>query len=79
MSKQFFSEKDIPEPRDPCGISKWEAEQVLHEIAEVAGLEVVVLRPPIVYGPGVTSNFLRFLQIVWISIQLPLAGINNCR
>jgi nucleoside-diphosphate-sugar epimerase len=79
VPKESFSEKDIPEPRDPYGISKLEAEQVLRNVAADTGMEVVVLRPPIVYGPGVKANFLRLLQIVWMGIPLPLANINNCR
>ncbi len=79
VSKQSFSEKDVPEPQDPYGISKWEAEQVLHDVAADTGLEVVILRPPLVYGPEVRGNFLRLLRIVWMGIPLPLANINNCR
>ena len=50
VPKQSFSEKDVPEPQDPYGISKWEAEQVLRDVAADTGLEVVILRPPLVYG-----------------------------
>jgi len=56
-----YSETDPPEPRDAYAISKWEAEQGLHGIARESGLQVVVLRPPLVYGPGVGANFLRLL------------------
>ena len=62
--KMVFSENDNPKPRDAYGISKWKAEQVLQEIAEVNGLEVVILRPPLVYGPGVKANFLRLMRDV---------------
>jgi nucleoside-diphosphate-sugar epimerase len=79
VPKQSFSEKDVPEPQDPYGISKWEAEQVLRDVAADTGLEVVILRPPLVYGPGVRGNFLRLLRIVWMGIPLPLASIKNCR
>ncbi len=79
VPKQSFSEKDVPAPQDPYAVSKWEAEQVLLNVAADTGMEVVVLRPPIVYGPGVKANFLRLLQIVWMGIPLPLANINNCR
>lgn len=74
-----YNEKDNPEPMDPYGISKWEAEQVLHEIADMTGLEVVVLRPPLVYGSGVKANFLRLLEMVERGIPLPLANVNNRR
>ena len=52
--KEFFSEEDVPEPQDPYGISKWEAEQVLRKISIGTGMEVIVLRPPLVYGPNLT-------------------------
>ncbi|MBU2521169.1 MAG: GDP-mannose 4,6-dehydratase [Proteobacteria bacterium] len=77
--KEAFSEKDIPEPQDPYAVSKWEAEQVLRDVAADTGMEVVVLRPPIVYGPGVKANFLRLLKLVKLGIPLPLASIKNRR
>ena len=60
--KEAFSEKDVPEPQDPYAVSKWEAEQVLRDIAVETGMGVVVLRPPIVYGPGVKANFYAFYK-----------------
>jgi len=74
-----FSESDVPNPQDPYGISKWEAEAVLHRISKETGLEVVILRPPLVYGPGVGGNFIRML--VWIKrgIPLPLGSVRNRR
>ena len=48
-----FSEGDEPNPQDPYGVSKWEAEQALHRVAQETGIEVVIVRPPLVYGPGV--------------------------
>jgi len=77
--KHFFSEEDVPEPQDPYAVSKWEAEQVLQNIAEATGLEVVILRPPLVYGPGVKANFLRLLETVVRRVPLPLANVNNQR
>ena len=74
-----FTEHSIPAPEDPYGVSKWEAEQILHRVAEETGLEVVILRPPLVYGPGVKANFLSLFKIVDRGIPLPLAGINNQR
>jgi len=76
---QPYTEEDTPEPADPYGVSKWEAEQILYEIADATGLEVVVLRPPLVYGPGVKANFLRLMEIVARGIPLPLANVNNRR
>lgn len=74
-----YTEKDKEAPLDPYGVSKWEAEQALHEIAARTGLEVVVLRPPLVYGPGVKANFLRLFEVVERGIPLPLASVNNRR
>ena len=75
--KMAFSENDNPEPRDAYGISKWEAEQVLQEIAEATGLEVVILRPPLVYGSGVKANFLRLMRAVACGVPLPVSNVNN--
>lgn len=74
-----FTERDLPHPDDPYGISKREAEDALREIAATTGLEVVILRPPLVYGPGVKANFLRLLRWVDRGIPLPLASANNRR
>jgi len=74
-----FSESDTPRPEDPYGISKREAEDVLREIGGRSGLEVVILRPPLVYGPGVRANFLRMLRWVDRGVPLPLAAVNNRR
>ena len=74
-----YSEDDQPEPQDPYGISKWEAEQALHEISEKTGMEVVVIRPPLVYGPGIKANFLSLFKIIERGIPLPLAGVENRR
>jgi nucleoside-diphosphate-sugar epimerase len=74
-----YTERDTPAPQDPYGISKWEAEQVLHKIAAESGLEVVIIRPPLVYGPEVKANFLRMIEVVNRDIPLPLASISNRR
>ena len=66
-------------PSDPYGISKWEAEMGLHKIVSETGLEVVVVRPTLVYGPGVKANFLNMMKIISEGIPLPLASINNKR
>jgi len=76
---QPYTEKDIPASLDPYGISKWEAEQVLQEIAHETGMEVVVLRSPLVYGPGVKANFLRLIKWVYRGIPLPLSLVKNRR
>ena len=77
--KEFFSEKDVPEPQDPYAVSKWEAEQVLHDIEADTGLEIVILRPPLVYGPGVKANFLRLFKLVEKRVPIPLSSIKNRR
>lgn len=74
-----YRETDVPAPGDAYAISKWEAEQGLRPIAAETGLEVVILRPPLVYGPGVKANFLRLIQTVRKGWPLPLGAIHNRR
>jgi nucleoside-diphosphate-sugar epimerase len=74
-----YLEADTPVPEDAYAISKWEAEQGLRRIAQETGLEVVILRPPLVYGPGVKANFLRLMQIVQRGWPLPLGAVRNRR
>jgi nucleoside-diphosphate-sugar epimerase len=76
---QAFTESDYPNPQDAYAISKWEAEQVLHNISQVTGMEMVVVRPPLVYGPKVKANFLKLLGLVDRGIPLPLGGVQNSR
>jgi nucleoside-diphosphate-sugar epimerase len=66
-------------PSDPYGISKWEGEQALRIIEAETGLEVVVVRPPLVYGPGVKANFRQFMSIISRGVSLPFASIRNKR
>ncbi|OZA28741.1 MAG: NAD-dependent dehydratase [Hydrogenophilales bacterium 17-64-11] len=74
-----YLETDAPAPWGPYAISKWEAERGLKRIAQETGLEVVILRPPLVYGPGVKANFLRLMQAVQSGWPLPLGAIHNRR
>jgi nucleoside-diphosphate-sugar epimerase len=74
-----YTEEDVPKPKDAYGISKMEAEQVLKRIADKAGLEVVILRLPLVYGPGVKANFKNLVKIAGSGLPLPLKRINNKR
>lgn len=74
-----FRPDDPVAPNDPYTISKWEAEQTLWRIAAETGMEVVVIRPPLVYGPGVKGNFLRLMQAIDKRRPLPLGGIQNQR
>lgn len=74
-----FSELDVPDPQDPYGVSKYEAEQALQGVAVETGLEVVIVRPPLVYGAGVKGNFAQMLKVLARGIPLPLASVNNRR
>lgn len=69
-----LAEDAVPDPQDAYGRSKLRAEQQLARLGE-AGLEVVVVRPPLVYGPGVRANFLRMMDAVFRGAPLPLAAI----
>ena len=74
-----FTEADQPAPEDPYGISKWEAEQTLMRVNTETGLEYVIVRPPLVYGPYVKGNFYTMLNWVYRGIPLPLAHVANQR
>jgi nucleoside-diphosphate-sugar epimerase len=76
---QPFTEDTPAQPEDAYGISKWEAEQALRAIARGSPLEPVVLRPPLVYGPGVKGNFLRLMHWVARRMPLPFQSIDNRR
>ena len=74
-----FTEEQTPHPLDPYGVSKGEAEQRLRSLAATSGMEVVIIRPPLVYGPGVTANFARLIRLVGNGLPLPLASVRNRR
>jgi len=74
-----FSEEDVPKREDPYGMSKWEAEQLLRQIEASTDMSVTILRPPLLYGPGVKANFLRLITLVDKGIPLPLGSIENRR
>lgn len=74
-----FRADDPPEPTDLYGISKMEAEQGLRALAAETGMEVVIIRPTLVYGPGVKANFLRIMRWLNKGIPLPLGAIYNKR
>ncbi len=74
-----YRDGDLAVPADAYAISKWEAEQVLRQIAAETEMEVVVLRPPLVYGPGIKGNFLRLMRAVEKQRPLPFGGIQNQR
>ncbi len=74
-----FAEDMPSNPRNPYAASKWEAEEELRSVAAATGLEVVIVRPPQVYGPGVKGNFLRLMRLVDRGLPLPLPQRRNCR
>ena len=74
-----FTEELLANPQDAYGISKHEAEQGLFEIAQQTGMEVVIIRPPLVYGVGVKANFASMMRVVKRGIPLPLGAIHNKR
>lgn len=75
-----YRESDAPAPEDPYGVSKYEAELGLAEIGrEMPGLAVVVIRPPLVYGPGVQANFRKLLRAVAQGRLLPFGAVDNRR
>lgn len=74
-----FNGTDQAHPEDDYGLSKWEAEQVLREVERQTRMEVVVIRPPLIYGPGVKANFLSLVRLVEKGVPLPLGGIRNKR
>lgn len=78
-NSERYAENDIPAPRDAYGKSKLEAEYLLARIARETGMEVVILRPPLVYGPGVRANFENLIKIACCGLPLPFKNIRNLR
>jgi len=74
-----YTAEDQPAPVDSYGISKFEAEDALRQLADETGMEVVIIRPPLVYGPGVKANFYSMMQWLNKGVPLPLRGIHNKR
>jgi len=74
-----FTTADAPGPRGPYAVSKFEAEQALRRVEKETGLEVVIIRPPLVYGPGVKANFLRLMRAVRKGVPLPFGRVRNKR
>ncbi|NYZ15079.1 NAD-dependent epimerase/dehydratase family protein [Azospirillum sp. RWY-5-1] len=73
------SDRTPPDPHSPYGVSKREAELALAEIAARSGMQVCVLRPPLVYGPGVGGNFRTLMELVRRGVPLPLGAVDNRR
>ena len=76
---QPFTAGDVPAPLDAYGVSKMEAEQGLRELSVQTGMEVVIIRPPLVYGPGVKANFFTMMRWLQRGVPLPLGAIYNQR
>lgn len=76
---QRFSESDVPAPQGGYAVSKWEAEQALHRVMQETSLEVVVVRPPLVYGAGAPGNFEQMIKGLGLRLPLPFASICNLR
>jgi nucleoside-diphosphate-sugar epimerase len=74
-----FRAEDEPEPQDPYGVSKLEAELALRRVSEDTGLEVVIVRPPLIYGPNVKGNFESMMSWLSCGVPLPLASITDNR
>ena len=74
-----FTDQDVPDPHNPYSVSKWEAEQALRAMNAQGTLDVVTVRPPLIYGPCVGGNFLRLLSAVNRGIPLPLGMTRNFR
>lgn len=74
-----FTEADEPAPQEPYAVSKLEAEQGLMQLAKFTGMEIVILRPSLVYGPGAPGNFGRLLEAVRRGFPLPLGAVTHNR
>ena len=79
LPRPFGARNDEVNPEDSYGVSKWEAEQALWAVAASTCLEVVVVRPPLVYGPSVKGNLARLLKLVRLGVPLPFGAVQNQR
>ena len=79
IGSRAFLEHDVPNPLDPYALSKYEAERGLLEIANSSNMEVVIIRPPLVYGRGVKGNFATMIKAVKFGLPLPFGLVNNVR
>jgi nucleoside-diphosphate-sugar epimerase len=78
-SGQSYSEDSTPAPIDPYGVSKWEAELGLEKVCTQTGMQFVIIRPPLIYGPGVKANFQKLMGLVEKGMPLPLGATHNQR
>ena len=77
--RDSFNEEDEPRPEGPYAQSKWAAEQALAQISASSGPATIILRPPLVYGPGATANFLALMRLCRCGMPLPLGAVDNRR
>ena len=78
-TEQPFKPCDVVNTNDPYGLSKYEAEQALLELSKQTGLEVVIIRPVLIYGPNVKANFKSMIGLAKKKIPLPIGCLNNKR
>ncbi len=74
-----FDERSVPHPKKPYAVSKWEAEHVLRDVGAKRGVEIVIVRPPLVYGKDARGNFARLVKLVRLGLPLPFGNIENRR
>lgn len=79
VAGKAFTADSVPAPVDPYGVSKYEAEECLKKLSIETGMELVIIRPPLVYGPGVRANFLSMMRWLNRGLPLPLGAIGNRR
>lgn len=79
QSSEPFTEATDPHPHDAYAVSKFEAEQALLDLAAQTGMEVVIIRPPLVYGPGAPGNFGSLVRVAQRGLPLPLGAVHNQR
>lgn len=79
FSERPFTEADPPRPKSEYAKSKWQAEQALGEVARETGIELVILRPTLVYGPGNPGNLDRLMRLIRTGLPLPLGAVRNRR
>lgn len=74
-----FKADDLAAPRDAYGVSKYEAEIGLHQLANETGMEIVIIRPPLIYGAGVKANFFALMRCLYFGAPLPLGAVHHNR
>jgi len=76
---ECFTSEDTPSPDGAYAVSKFEAEQRLRALCDAEGMELCIIRPPLVYGPGAGGNFRRLVRLVNTGVPLPFAAVDNRR